>query len=229
MRHKMVKISIMAALVAGLPLVAIAQDASSLSGDASGTITTQQIDNLNGRIAVLEAELKIAKLKASIKKANSTKASSIGLPGSSPAIPMQSSVLGGYASFGSHAKGSSMPRVESIMGTHGRLSAMVSMPDGGQRIVKPGSHLSNGMIVQDVTPSGVEVNGKKGIQWLSFMNGNSDESVTHKDSISSTPFSNNIPPPPFTPPTMTSMPNSSSMNSAQESGPSPYAGMTGGN
>lgn len=228
MRHKMVKISIMAALVAGLPLVAMAQDASSLSDDASGTITTQQIDNLNGRIAVLEAELKIAKLKASIKKANSTRVSSTGITGSPSPISMQNSPMGGYAGFGAFHKGESMPRVESVMGTHGRLSAMVSMPDGGQRIVKPGSHLSNGMIVQDVTPSGVEVNGKKGIQWLSFMNGNSDESAS-KDSSPSTPFSNAISPPPFTPPTnMANLPTPPSMNLASQSGPSPYAGMTGG-
>lgn len=232
MRIKRLTRYIMAVLATSFPLVAMAHGAavenpSSLGVDA-GTITTQQIDSLNSRIAVLEAELKIAKLKASIKKARSTKNSSTGLTGSVEPNPMPSPYVNGYGRFNQHKPGSAMPRIESIIGANGHLSATVSMPNGGQRIVGNGSKLSNGITVLKITPSGVEVSDKNGIQWLSFMNGNSDESGT-KDSGQSTPFSNSMSPPPFTPPSMTSLPTPPRMGSSPQSGPSPYAGMTGGN
>lgn len=130
--------------------------------------TAGQIDALNVRIAVLEAQLKIAKLQASIKKAKDGK-------------PTAST---GAASPESRA---TLPRVESISGAGSRLSAMVSLPDGGRRIVTPGSRLPGGLVVRSVTKNGVEVSGKRGTEWLSFLNGSASGDASSSQGVNQTP------------------------------------------
>uniref|UniRef100_E6QGP6 Type IV pilus biogenesis n=1 Tax=mine drainage metagenome TaxID=410659 RepID=E6QGP6_9ZZZZ len=176
MRRTLFSASIIAAFAMGCPLPALAGQADSatpspgtMSSGEVPTPTTGQIDALNGRIAVLEAQLKIAKLKASIKKEKGG-----GAAGAS-AIPFQSApYYPAPATTSGRVRvmpGAALPRVESITGAGDRLSAMVSLPDGGQRIVTTGSRLPGGLVVRAVTPSGVEVSGKGKDQWLSFVNG----------------------------------------------------------
>lgn len=177
--RRTVAASILAAMGLGCALPAMAnplqganhlQGAAPLQGVDPADGTAGQIDALNAQIAVLEARLKVAKLRASIKKAEDGQpAASTGAPTplAGQPIPFQ-----GVASYPAPSESrAALPRVESISGAGSRLSAMVSLPGGGRRIVVPGSRLPGGIVVRSVTQNGVEVSGKRGAEWLSFLNG----------------------------------------------------------
>jgi type IV pilus biogenesis protein PilP len=194
------------------------QGASTFGGDS----TAGQIDALNARIAVLEAQLKIAKLQASIKKAKdggSTAGTAPGFQGV-PSYPMPIGNVGQPGGSGG------MPRVESISGAGSRLSATVSLPDGGRRIVVPGSRLPGGLVVRSVTANGVEVSGKSGEKWLSFTDSGQSGSLQ-----GATPSQGVIPtsPPVFGPSTGTGSPFPvPGAAPSQDASPMPGGGMQGG-
>lgn len=197
MRRTLVSASIMAVIGVVCPLSAPASPLQGGPADGENPLhqgagplalrsgSAGQIDALNTRIAVLEAQLKIAKLKASIKKANEDQSLQGATPAAmGPAMPFQGvpsypapMMSSGQVGALQGVRAPALPRIESISGSGTHLGAMVSLPDGGQRIVTPGSGLPGGLVVRSITPNGVEVSGKNGFEWLSFMNGRSSRST----------------------------------------------------
>lgn len=129
--------------------------ANSPSTSATST-TVRQLDTLHDQIAVLKEELQIAKLKAGIKDAGkagprTSASTSSGFPAFSygpPALPRASTVV-------SHHE--PMPRIVSIDGRGSQLSAVLTMPDGGEVVVTPGMGLGDGLTVHDITAAGVRI------------------------------------------------------------------------
>lgn len=194
MRTSLVSFPILMTIALGSPVQAAADPLSALPAGRSSLPALPavgKIDQLNAQAAILEAELKIAKLKASIKKANSGERTVRNAMPDHTGFPMEDSLpfrSDAYApaqqmtSLPNHA----LPRIESISGAGDHLSAMVSLPNGGQRVVTTGSHLSQDMVVRSITPNGVAVSGKHGMEWLSFVNGPSSQRG-HHPAFASTP------------------------------------------
>jgi len=125
-----------------------------------------ELDVLHSQIALLKAQLEIAKLKQGITDAGrpsgaSGPSSTGGIPS---AFPMGSSI--------SQSPGQArLPQVLSISGSGANLSALLSMPGGGETLIRSGAKIAGGFTVRSITANGVEVSGRHGLEGLPFAAG----------------------------------------------------------
>lgn len=143
MMNKIFRI-IVALGVCAYPLAAKAQTAAP---DAQTSYA--QLAALNNQIALLKAQVQVAQLQQELAIANHGPIMSQGrLPNlhTSSLMPLISPDAM-----------SDIPHILSISGRGRWLKALVQMPQGGEMMVVPGSMLSNGAIVQSITPQSVVV------------------------------------------------------------------------
>ena len=116
-----------------------------------------QLATLNDRIALLKAQVQVAQLKQELSAASHTPITGqAGIPGFHPsdAPPPDTAQYG--------------PRILSISGRGTRLSALVQMPEGDQMMVVQGSTLSDGAVVESISPQSVMVSLNNHILFLPF-------------------------------------------------------------
>ncbi len=147
------------------------QDAASLQGTPSHVANLRELDALHSQIALLKAQLEIAKLKQGITDAGKPSGAGSALPGGGFHSPFGAAAPTNPLQGASPLQAASLPRVLSISGSGGNLSALLSMPDGGEMLVRPGMKLAGGMAVRRITANGVEVSGRHGLEGLPFAPG----------------------------------------------------------
>jgi type IV pilus biogenesis protein PilP len=104
---------------------------------------------------LLKAQLEIAKLKQGITDAGRPS----GTSGPSPTGGIPSAFPMG-ASISPAAGPARLPQVLSISGSGANLSALLSMPNGGETLVRPGTKIAGGFTVRGITANGVEVSSR---------------------------------------------------------------------
>lgn len=140
------------------PLSAPSQNA------ASNGVSLRELDALHSQIALLKAQLEIAKLKQGITDAGKTAGAGSAMTGG---FPRQ---LSGMPSPTDFSQNASIPEVLSISGSGSNLSAVLSLPHGGELPVRPGMKVGE-LVVRSITANGVEVSGKHGVETLPFASG----------------------------------------------------------
>ena len=127
-----------------LPLAAQAQTQT-----ASPQTSYAQLAALNDQIALLKAQVQVAQLQQELAVA--THATTM-VQNGVPDLPSSS-----ITTLVSPHTTQTTPHIIAISGRGRRLSALVQMPQGDEMMVVPGTTLSNGAIVQSITPQSVVV------------------------------------------------------------------------
>ena len=133
---------------------------------ASDVANLRELDALHSQIALLKAQLEIAKLKQGITDAGKPGGAGSAMTGGG--FPQQFSGMPAPMNSSRNAR---LPEVLSISGSGGNLSALLSMPDGGEMLVRPGMKIAGDMAVRGITANGVEVSGRHGLEGLPFASG----------------------------------------------------------
>lgn len=198
-RH--VRLSLIAAALVASPV--LPAFASGNAASSNGVPTAGMIDRINGQIAILQGQLKVAKLKAAIKAAENGKstAGSTPAPHAAPDAPPVPSENAGPApvdtsrsSTGTQVNASSSPNLPTVnsvssVGTH--TSAVLEMPSGGSLIVHKGTQILSGYRVVKISIDGVELEHDGHDTWLPFTaSGSSDqnEQAGSQEAVSSAPY-----------------------------------------
>ena len=126
---------------------------------AQAPTSYNKYDNLSDQIAVLQQQVRIAKLKAQI--ANAGKSPGNGGAGGSGSLPPGVGFIGraraGGQSPARQAAKPSLPEIVAIAGKGAQLLAELRMPAGGEVVASHGNTLSDGLVVRSVTSEGVSV------------------------------------------------------------------------
>lgn len=128
----MVAVAVIAAMSG--PVSAFGDDGGNTAAVSGGV---GRIDRLRTETALLQAELKVAQLKAAIAKANGTKPTA-----KSRAIAVSAQPL---------------PTVVSLYGSGRNMEAVLGYPNGGTISVRAGSMLPDGGRVEQVSSGGVVI------------------------------------------------------------------------
>lgn len=128
-------------MVAVAMIAAMSGPVSALADDGGNTAAVSggvgRIDRLQTETALLQAELKVAQLKAAIAKANGTKHT---------AMPRAAAV-----------SAQPLPTVVSLYGSPRNMEAVLGYPNGGTISVHAGSMLPDGGRVEQVSSGGVVI------------------------------------------------------------------------
>lgn len=139
------------------------------------TSTYGQLSALTGQIAILKAQAQVAQLQQQIADAKRSESASAA-PAPTPVFTPTQAAMPGYppgltptpvAPVVTDTK----PQVISISGAGQRLTALLQMSSGGEVEAGPGTPLGNGMVVQYITPSSVQVMQNGQLRVLPFAGG----------------------------------------------------------
>lgn len=158
----MKKIALIAFCATGI-LPNFAHAADPASPTLAPTDTVQRLTDLHNQIAILTQELAIAKLKTGI-------AQNGGSPGASSDEP-NGAVAAAPTPAPSQLPPTPLPTIYSITGAGSHLNGILSMPDGSQLVVSPGTALPGGLLIHDISPTGIQVMQAGNLVPLSFSDG----------------------------------------------------------
>lgn len=137
-------------IACGIGVLVLAPQARAQDATTDST-TYGQLSALTGQIAILKAQVQVAQLQQQIADAKKRADSTSAVPSSAQAGAT------GYPGGGVPVLGNTQPQVLSISGQERRLTALIQMPGGGDVEATPGTPLGNGMVVEYITPSAVQI------------------------------------------------------------------------
>lgn len=195
----MKKIAVIAFYAAGvLPNFAHAADPTSPILEPAATV--QRLTDLHNQIAILTQELAVAKLKTDIAKNGGSPGASSDEPnGAVAAVPTPAPP---------QLPPTPLPTIYSITGAGSHLNGILSMPDGSQLVVSTGTALPGGLMIHDISPTGIQVMQAGNLVPLSFSDGtttNTQSTTIPRPNINSGPsyMSSTSSIPPYLPSTAT--------------------------